>query len=160
MWWTKKGSGLAHFTFCWHLKKAYKKYMYYWFHLHFKYFIDKSIGLDNRLCLYKSSPTTRWNHLNTIYILILRNWRQGMLILIACASLTLTNLNPVFFVGSLFIIFLFFCVFFWFLSSSCVCFLCLWIVHYWLLFRFALTFIEFKTLGACSPLWFSKIVDI
>jgi hypothetical protein len=35
---------------------------------HFKYFIDKSIGLDNRLCLYKSSPTTRWNHLNTIYI--------------------------------------------------------------------------------------------
>ena len=40
---------------------------------HFKYYIDKSIGLDNRLCLYKSSPTTRWNHLNTIYILILRN---------------------------------------------------------------------------------------
>jgi hypothetical protein len=35
---------------------------------HFKYFIDKSIGLDNRLCLYKSSPTTRWNNLNTIYI--------------------------------------------------------------------------------------------
>jgi hypothetical protein len=35
---------------------------------HFKYFIDKSIGLDNRLCLYKFSPTTRWNHLNTIYI--------------------------------------------------------------------------------------------
>ena len=29
---------------------------------HFKYFIDKSIGLDNRLCLYKSSPTTRWNN--------------------------------------------------------------------------------------------------
>jgi hypothetical protein len=24
--------------------------------------------LDNRLCLYKSSPTTRWNNLNTIYI--------------------------------------------------------------------------------------------
>jgi hypothetical protein len=24
---------------------------------HFKYFIDKPIGLDNRLCLYKSSPT-------------------------------------------------------------------------------------------------------
>ena len=35
---------------------------------HFKYFIDKSIGLDNTLCLYKSSPTTRWNNLNTIYI--------------------------------------------------------------------------------------------
>ena len=35
---------------------------------YFKYFIDKSIGLDNRLCLYKSSPTTRWNNLNTIYI--------------------------------------------------------------------------------------------
>ena len=32
-----------------------------WF-FHFKYFIDKSIGLDNRLCLYKSSPTTRWNN--------------------------------------------------------------------------------------------------
>jgi hypothetical protein len=38
------------------------------FFFHFKYFIDKSIGLDNRLCLYKSSPTTRWNNLNTIYI--------------------------------------------------------------------------------------------
>jgi hypothetical protein len=25
------------------------------FKFHFKYFIDKSIGLDNRLCLYKSS---------------------------------------------------------------------------------------------------------
>jgi hypothetical protein len=37
-------------------------------YFHFKYFIDKSIGLDNRLCLYKSSPTTRWNNLNTIYI--------------------------------------------------------------------------------------------
>jgi hypothetical protein len=36
--------------------------------IHFKYFIDRSIGLDNRLCLYKSSPTTRWNNLNTIYI--------------------------------------------------------------------------------------------
>ena len=35
---------------------------------YFKYFIDKSIGLDNRLCLCKSSPTTRWNNLNTIYI--------------------------------------------------------------------------------------------
>ena len=35
---------------------------------HFKNCIDKSIGLDNRLCLHKSSPTTRWNHLNTIYI--------------------------------------------------------------------------------------------
>jgi hypothetical protein len=35
-----------------------------WYELlfHFKYFIDKSIGLDNRLCLYKSSPTTRWNN--------------------------------------------------------------------------------------------------
>jgi hypothetical protein len=29
---------------------------------HLKYFIDKSIGLDNRLCLCKSSPTTRWNN--------------------------------------------------------------------------------------------------
>ena len=29
---------------------------------HFKYFFDKSIGLDNRLCLYKSSPTTRCNN--------------------------------------------------------------------------------------------------
>ena len=27
-------------------------------YFHFKYFIDKSIGLDNRLCLCKSSPTT------------------------------------------------------------------------------------------------------
>ena len=36
--------------------------------IHFKYFIDKSIGLDNRLCLYRSSLTTRWNNLNTIYI--------------------------------------------------------------------------------------------
>ena len=26
---------------------------------HFKNFIGKSLGLDNRLCLYKSSPTTR-----------------------------------------------------------------------------------------------------
>jgi hypothetical protein len=32
------------------------------FSFHFKYFIDKSIGLDNRLCLYKSSPTTRRNN--------------------------------------------------------------------------------------------------
>jgi hypothetical protein len=31
-------------------------------YFHFKYFIDKSIGLDNRLCLCKSSPTTRWNN--------------------------------------------------------------------------------------------------
>jgi hypothetical protein len=30
--------------------------------VHFKYVIDKSIGLDNRLCLCKSSPTTRWNN--------------------------------------------------------------------------------------------------
>jgi hypothetical protein len=29
---------------------------------------DKSIGLDNRLCLYKSFPTTRWNNWKTICI--------------------------------------------------------------------------------------------
>ena len=40
----------------------------YYISFHFEYFIDKSIGLDNRLFLYKSSPTTRWNNLNTIYI--------------------------------------------------------------------------------------------
>ena len=34
----------------------------YSFCFHFKSFIDKSIGLDNRLCLCKSSPTTRWNN--------------------------------------------------------------------------------------------------
>jgi hypothetical protein len=28
----------------------------------FQIFFDKSIGLDNSLCLYKSSPTTRWNN--------------------------------------------------------------------------------------------------
>jgi hypothetical protein len=40
----------------------------YYISFHFEYFIDKSIGLDNRLFLHKSSPTTRWNNLNTIYI--------------------------------------------------------------------------------------------
>ena len=45
-----------------------KKSTVNFFFFHFKYFIDKSIVLDNRLCLYKSSPTTRWNNLNTIYI--------------------------------------------------------------------------------------------
>jgi len=37
-------------------------YFYIQHNFHLKYFIDKSIGLDNRLCLYKSSPTTRWNN--------------------------------------------------------------------------------------------------
>ena len=36
--------------------------LYRFISFHFKYFIDKSIGLDKRLCLYKSSPTTRWNN--------------------------------------------------------------------------------------------------
>ena len=43
---------------CWWQKSDIWSQASYTFH--FKYFIDKSIGLDNRLCLYKSSPTTRW----------------------------------------------------------------------------------------------------
>ena len=38
------------------------------FHFISNILLINQIGLDNRLCLYKSSPTTRWNHLNTIYI--------------------------------------------------------------------------------------------
>ena len=33
------------------------------FYIYFKYFIDKSIGLDNRLCLYKSSPNNKMEQL-------------------------------------------------------------------------------------------------
>ena len=118
-------------------------WIYFESYLIFPFFWQKSQNLqDIRIDVNMYSFKCNYG---TCYILILRNWRQGMLILIACASLTLTNLNPVFFVGSLFIIFLFFCVFFWFLSSSCVlytqCFLCLWIVHYWLFIQFCLTFI-------------------
>ena len=83
---------------------------------HFKYFIDKSIGLDNRLCLYKSSPTTRWNHLNTIYI---RHRASGIRVhLSVFVGFVLPNLFCIIFCEYLFV----------FLPLFCYCiFVCNWL---------------------------------
>ena len=68
--------------------------------------------------------------------------------------------HPQFLRGSMLLIFLVFCVVLvFFVSSSCVlctqCCQCLWIVHFWLLLRFSLTFIYFRR---SRRLWKTDII--
>ena len=68
--------------------------------------------------------------------------------------------HPLFLRGSMLLIFLVFCVVLvFFVSSSCVlcnqCCQCLWIVHFWLLLRFSLTFIYFRR---SRRLWKTDII--